>query len=111
MDASGSIACNRSASMKCASGYRNTSASGAIVWPPWETIWSKPMDEKDSIVYEIVYPHPIWTVWRALTTSEALAQWLMPNDFAPQVGHHFTFQTEPQGGWSGIVHCQVVELT
>lgn len=67
-------------------------------------------DERDSIIYEIVYPHPIWTVWRALTTSEALAQWLMPNDFVAEVGHRFTFQTQPQDGWSGIVHCQVVEL-
>jgi uncharacterized protein YndB with AHSA1/START domain len=67
-------------------------------------------DERDSIIYEIVYPHPIWTVWRALTTAEALAQWLMPNDFLPEVGHRFTFQTQPQEGWSGIVHCQVVEL-
>ncbi len=68
------------------------------------------MDERDSIVHEIVYPHPIWTVWRALTTSEALAEWLMPNDFVAQVGHRFTFRTEPQAGWDGIVACQVVEL-
>jgi uncharacterized protein YndB with AHSA1/START domain len=68
------------------------------------------MDERDSIVHEIVYPHPIWTVWRALTTAEALAQWLMPNDFVAQVGHRFTFRTEPQSGWSGIVQCQVMEL-
>ena len=66
--------------------------------------------ENDRIVHEVVYPHPIWTVWRALTTSEALAQWLMPNDFAAQVGHRFTFHTTPQQGWNGIVQCQVVEL-
>jgi uncharacterized protein YndB with AHSA1/START domain len=68
------------------------------------------MEDKDRIVHEIIYPHPIWTVWRALTTSAALAQWLMPNDFVAQVGHRFTFHTEPQGGWNGIVQCQVVEL-
>ena len=31
--------------------------------------------------------HPIERVWRALTDREALAQWLMPNDFEPVVGH------------------------
>ncbi len=66
--------------------------------------------ERDSIVYDMLYPHPIWTVWRALTTSEALAQWLMPNDFVAEVGHRFTFHTQPQSDWNGIVHCQVVEL-
>ncbi len=64
----------------------------------------------DSIVHEIIYPSPIWTVWKALTTAEALAQWLMPNDFVAQVGHRFTFHTKPQHGWDGIVECQVVEL-
>ena len=67
-------------------------------------------NERDRIVCEVLYPHPIWTVWRALTTSEALAQWLMPNNFVAQVGHRFTFHTTPQQGWNGIVHCQVVEL-
>lgn len=64
----------------------------------------------DRIVHEIVYPHPIWNVWQALTTSEALAQWLMPNDFVPQMGHHFTFRVGQQEGWSGVMECQVVAL-
>lgn len=68
------------------------------------------MEERDRIIHDVLYPHPIWTVWRALTTSEALAQWLMPNDFVAQVGHRFTFHTRPQSGWNGIVHCEVVEL-
>lgn len=69
-----------------------------------------PGDDGDSIVNEVVYPHAIWVVWRALTTAEALAAWLMPNDFVPTVGHHFTFHTEPQEGWDGTVECQVVAL-
>lgn len=64
----------------------------------------------DSIVHEVIYPYPIWTVWRAITTAEALAEWLMPNDFVAQVGHRFTFRTKPQYTWNGIVECQVVEL-
>ena len=65
---------------------------------------------EDNIVYEIVYPYPIWTVWQALTSSEALAQWLMPNDFEPALGHRFTFRTAPRMGWDGVIECQVVTL-
>jgi uncharacterized protein YndB with AHSA1/START domain len=65
---------------------------------------------EDSLVYEMFYPYPIEIVWQALTSAEALAQWLMPNDFAPVLGHHFTFQTAPRGGWNGVVKCQVVTL-
>jgi uncharacterized protein YndB with AHSA1/START domain len=64
----------------------------------------------ESIVVEVTYPHPIWHVWHALTDREALASWLMPNDFEPRMGHRFTFQVGPQHGWSGIVECQVIEL-
>jgi uncharacterized protein YndB with AHSA1/START domain len=63
------------------------------------------------IVNEIVLPHPIEAVWRALTDSDALAAWLMPNDFEPRLGHRFTFRTEPYPPlFNGIVHCEVVEL-
>jgi len=34
-----------------------------------------------TIEREIVFPHPREDVWRALTDSATLAQWLMPNDF------------------------------
>jgi catechol 2,3-dioxygenase-like lactoylglutathione lyase family enzyme len=43
----------------------------------------------------VVYPHPADRVWAALTSSEALAAWFMPNDFEPAVGHRFTFQAKP----------------
>lgn len=56
------------------------------------------------------YPHPPEAVWRALTTPELLARWLMPNDFAPVIGHRFTFRTEPGPGFDGVVHCEVLEL-
>ncbi len=51
-------------------------------------------------------------VWHALTDPDLLAQWLMPNDFRPTVGHQFTFRTEPvpEHGFDGIVHCQVLDL-
>ena len=65
----------------------------------------------DSIQREIVFPQPREDVWRALTDSDTLADWLMPNDFAPRVGHRFTFRTEPnpKAGFDGIVHCEVLE--
>ena len=56
------------------------------------------------------YPHPPELVWRALTTPELLAEWLMPNDFEPRVGHRFTFETEPGPGFDGVVRCEVLEL-
>ena len=62
------------------------------------------------IVVEDVLPHPPEKVWRALTTSELIGRWLMPNDFKPVVGHRFTFKTQPMGGWDGIVHCEVLEV-
>ncbi|HEX7736893.1 MAG TPA: SRPBCC domain-containing protein [Ktedonobacteraceae bacterium] len=65
---------------------------------------------EDSIIQEAVYPYPIWSVWKALTSAEALAQWLMPNDFAPKLGHRFTMQSAPRDGWNGVIECQVVAL-
>jgi uncharacterized protein YndB with AHSA1/START domain len=56
------------------------------------------------------YPHPVERVWAALTSSDALAVWLMPNDFKPVVGHRFTFRTSPAPGFDGIVRCEVLEL-
>ncbi len=53
---------------------------------------------------------PREAVWAALTDREALAEWLMPNDFAPRVGHRFTFRTKPAPGFDGIVHSEVLEI-
>ncbi|MER6829051.1 SRPBCC domain-containing protein [Streptosporangium sp. NPDC000563] len=56
--------------------------------------------------------HPPARVWRALTDTDLLARWLMPNDFKPVVGHRFTFRTEPKPkhGFDGVVHCEVLDL-
>ena len=62
------------------------------------------------IVLDTTYPHPPERVWRALTAPEELALWLMPNDFAPRIGHKFQFRVKPQPGWRGIVDCEVTEL-
>jgi uncharacterized protein YndB with AHSA1/START domain len=54
--------------------------------------------------------HPPARVWRALTDPVLLAKWLMPNDFRPEVGHRFTFLTDPRPnvGFDGVVHCEVL---
>ncbi len=59
---------------------------------------------------EQVYPYPPERVWRALTDPEAMAAWLMTNDFQPRVGHKFQFRAKPQPGWRGIVDCEVLEV-
>lgn len=60
--------------------------------------------------FEGLYPYSVEQVWTALTDSEAIADWLMPNDFRPEVGHLFTFRTKPGPGFDGIVHCEVLEV-
>lgn len=61
---------------------------------------------------EIAIPQPREQVWRALTDSNALAEWMFPNDFAAHVGHHFTFRVppNPKVGFDGmVVRCEVLE--
>ena len=59
---------------------------------------------------EATYPHPPERVWEAISDSRALEAWLMPNDFKPEVGHRFTFRTDPAPGFDGIVHCEVLKV-
>ena len=65
---------------------------------------------KRDIRIERRYPHRPDVVWRWLSDSEAMAEWLMPNSFKPVIGHRFEFRTKPAPGFDGIVHCQVLEL-
>ena len=62
------------------------------------------------IIHEVVYPHPVERVWRALTDRAAIAAWLMPNDFAPVVGREFEFWTKSKPGWEGTVRGAVTEV-
>lgn len=59
---------------------------------------------------ERFYPYAIDRVWNAIATSEALGEWLMPNDFKLELGHTFTFRTKPQPGFDGIVTCKVIDF-
>lgn len=67
-------------------------------------------DAVRDIVVEEILPHSPQKVWHALTTSELVGRWLMPNDFAPVVGKRFTFRTQPMGNWDGVVQCEVLEV-
>jgi uncharacterized protein YndB with AHSA1/START domain len=65
---------------------------------------------KREIRLSATYPQQPREVWRALTDRGLLAQWLMPNDFEPRLGHRFTFRAPPAPGFDGVVHCEVLEL-
>ncbi|THD49004.1 MAG: SRPBCC domain-containing protein [Bradyrhizobium sp.] len=65
----------------------------------------------EEIVIDQVFPHSPELIWKALTSSELIARWLMtPNGFEAVEGRHFTFQTTPAGAWDGVIHCQVLEV-
>lgn len=59
---------------------------------------------------EALYPHPPEDVWVALTDPQALAEWLMPNNFEPVVGRVFCFHVDPMPGYSGISECEVLSV-
>jgi uncharacterized protein YndB with AHSA1/START domain len=57
------------------------------------------------------FPAPIEHVWKAITDSAILAQWLMENDFAARVGARFTLRrSDPSPGWRGWIDCEVLDL-
>lgn len=62
------------------------------------------------IKIERFYPYSIERVWNAIATSEALSEWLMPNNFKLENGYEFTFKTKPQPGFDGIVKCKVIDF-
>ena len=62
----------------------------------------------NDIILEHSYEFPINAVWDALTDPAALAEWLMPGDFKPVVGHKVTFHCEPLPGFDGTVQVEVL---
>jgi Activator of Hsp90 ATPase homolog 1-like protein len=57
-----------------------------------------------SIVVERIMPHPPQKIWRALTESSLIAEWLMQNDFTARMGATFSFRAKPMGNWNGSTH-------
>lgn len=66
---------------------------------------------KPQIQIKRVYKHNINKLWKALTSPDALAEWLMKTtDFKLETGHTFQFKDKPQGGWDGIVNCKILSI-
>ena len=63
-----------------------------------------------AVVVERRVPHSLDKVWRALTQSPLLEDWLMANSFEPVVGHRFTFHMPPMPGWNGVTDCEVLTV-
>ena len=64
----------------------------------------------DDIVVERTYSYSVEKVWRALTEPASLAEWLMPGDFKPIVGHKVRLRCEPRGDFDGIVEVAVLQV-
>jgi uncharacterized protein YndB with AHSA1/START domain len=62
--------------------------------------------ETRSVVVEREFAHAPEKLWRALTQPHLMQEWLMKNDFAPQVGHRFKLT----GDWGGVLDCEVLEI-
>jgi uncharacterized protein YndB with AHSA1/START domain len=63
-----------------------------------------------TLVIEREMPHPPEKIWRALTETSLIDQWLMSNDFQPVVGHPFQFRSTPMPNWNGVIDGKVLVL-
>lgn len=61
--------------------------------------------ETRSVIVEREIAHPPEKIWRALTQPHLIEEWLMKNDFRPELGHRFQLS----GEW-GAVDCRVTEI-
>ncbi|QYO75861.1 SRPBCC family protein [Devosia salina] len=59
-----------------------------------------------SVIVEREIPQPATRIWKALTQSHLISEWLMNNDFEPRVGHKFKLR----GEWGGILDCEVLAI-
>jgi uncharacterized protein YndB with AHSA1/START domain len=59
-----------------------------------------------AIIIEREFPHDPEKVWRALTESALIEEWLMKNDFKAVVGRKFNFRAEPMPHWNGVTDCE-----
>jgi len=64
------------------------------------------------VTHKWFYSHAPEIVWEYLTDSELLAEWLMKNNFRPEAGYEFRFETKPLPNFNfdGIVYCKVLEI-
>ncbi|WP_027084580.1 SRPBCC family protein [Cohnella panacarvi] len=61
-----------------------------------------------TLTLDFQYKTTISKLWSALTDSDQLAKWTLPNDFKPVVGHQFQFRQKPTEYWDGLVEGEVL---
>jgi len=67
--------------------------------------------QTDAVAFDFDLQHPPGKVWRALTDPVLLAEWLLPViGLELEPGAAFTFSTQPQPGWDGLVQCRMLEI-
>jgi uncharacterized protein YndB with AHSA1/START domain len=66
--------------------------------------------ETRTVVVEREFPSSPEKLWRALTQPHLIEEWLMKNDFKPDVGHKFQLRMDAQQGWNGVIDCEVTEI-
>lgn len=59
-----------------------------------------------SVVIEREFAFPAERLWRALTQPHLIEEWLMKNDFKPEIGHRFNLR----GEWGGVLDCEVLTI-
>lgn len=62
-------------------------------------------NDTKTLIVEREMPHSLDKIWRTLTQSPLIEEWLMENDFEPVVGHRFDLRAN----W-GVVACQVLAV-
>ena len=68
------------------------------------------MTETRTLLLERELPYPPAKVWRALTEGALIKEWLMDNDFQPEIGHRFQFRAAPVPGWNGIIDSKILTI-
>ena len=67
---------------------------------------TQPATDARSVIVEREFAFPPEKLWRALTQPHLIEEWLMKNDFKPEVGHSFNLR----GEWGGVLDCKVLAV-
>jgi uncharacterized protein YndB with AHSA1/START domain len=67
---------------------------------------TQPATDARSVIVEREFAFPPEKLWRALTQPHLIEEWLMKNDFKPEVGHSFNLR----GEWGGVLDCKVIAV-
>ena len=70
---------------------------------------SAPLDRR-AVVLDRDLAHRPEKVWRAITQPHLIAEWLMANDFAPELGRDFRLRNTPQPGMEIVIDCRVLAI-